>query len=75
MPLNKDAPVPRAVQAVGAHSPDTNSRRIAPSVWSNLISDRNRLFPSASPYAREPRKLPVVLSPDEVVQFLEAVSS
>src|SRR6202035_1346215 len=27
------------------------------------------------PYAREPRKLPVILSPDEVVQFLEAVSS
>jgi len=29
----------------------------------------------AHPYAREPRKLPVVLSADEVVQFLEAVSS
>ncbi|MET4323148.1 tyrosine-type recombinase/integrase [Bradyrhizobium sp. RT5a] len=27
------------------------------------------------PYAREPRKRPVVLSADEVVQFLEAVSS
>jgi site-specific recombinase XerD len=27
------------------------------------------------PYAREPRKLPVILNPDEVVQFLEAVSS
>src|SRR6202140_1983659 len=31
--------------------------------------------PERIPYAREPRKLPIVLSPDEVVQFLEAVSS
>jgi integrase/recombinase XerD len=31
-------------------------------------------IPERIPYAREPRKLPVVLSPDEVVQFLEAVS-
>jgi integrase/recombinase XerD len=31
--------------------------------------------PERIPYAREPRKLPVVLSADEVVQFLEAVSS
>lgn len=31
--------------------------------------------PDRIPYAREPRKLPVVLSADEVVQFLEAVSS
>jgi integrase/recombinase XerD len=34
-----------------------------------------RRFPSASPHAREPRKLPVVLSADEVVLFLESVSS
>ncbi|MCQ4189564.1 tyrosine-type recombinase/integrase [Methylocystis suflitae] len=33
------------------------------------------VIPERIPYAREPRKLPVVLSPDEVVQFLEAVSS
>jgi integrase/recombinase XerD len=33
------------------------------------------LIPERIPYAREPRKLPVVLSADEVVQFLEAVSS
>ena len=32
-------------------------------------------IPERIPYAREPRKLPVVLSADEVVQFLEAVSS
>ena len=32
-------------------------------------------IPERIPYAREPRKLPVVLSPDEVVQLLEAVSS
>jgi len=31
--------------------------------------------PERIPYAREPRKLPVVLGADEVVQFLEAVSS
>jgi integrase len=31
--------------------------------------------PERIPYAREPSKLPVVLSADEVVQFLEAVSS
>ena len=31
--------------------------------------------PEWIPYAREPRKLPVVLRADEVVQFLEAVSS
>ena len=32
-------------------------------------------IPERIPYAREPRKLPVVLSPDEVVWFLEAVPS
>jgi integrase/recombinase XerD len=31
--------------------------------------------PERIPYAREPRKLPIVLSADEVVRFLEAVSS
>jgi len=33
------------------------------------------LIPERIAYAREPRKLPVVLSADEVVRFLEAVSS
>jgi len=33
------------------------------------------LIPERIAYAREPRKLPVALSADEVVQFLEAVSS
>ncbi len=32
-------------------------------------------IPERIPYAREPRKLPVVLGADEVVRFLEAVSS
>jgi site-specific recombinase XerD len=32
-------------------------------------------IPERIPYARQPRKIPVVLSTDEVVQFLEAVSS
>jgi integrase/recombinase XerD len=31
--------------------------------------------PERIPYAREPRKLPIVLSADKVVRFLEAVSS
>ncbi|MEO1988881.1 MAG: site-specific integrase [Martelella sp.] len=31
--------------------------------------------PERIPYARKPRKLPVILSAEEVVQFLEAVSS
>ena len=30
-------------------------------------------IPERIPYAREPRKLPVVLNADEVVRFLEAV--
>ncbi|MEO5338864.1 MAG: hypothetical protein H7841_18580, partial [Magnetospirillum sp. WYHS-4] len=32
-------------------------------------------IPERIAYAREPRKLPVVLSADEVVRFLEAVPS
>jgi integrase len=32
-------------------------------------------IPERIPYAREPRKLPTALSADEVVQFLESVSS
>jgi integrase/recombinase XerD len=32
-------------------------------------------IPERIPYAREPRKLPVILSADEVVRFLEAVPS
>lgn len=32
-------------------------------------------LPERIPFAREPRKLPVVLSADEVVRFLEAVVS
>lgn len=32
-------------------------------------------IPERIPYARQPRKLPVVLSADEVVRFLEAVAS
>src|SRR3546814_15119625 len=32
-------------------------------------------IPERIPYAREPRKLPVVLNADEVVRFLEAVPS
>ncbi|HTZ68626.1 MAG TPA: site-specific integrase [Roseiarcus sp.] len=33
------------------------------------------IIPERIPYAREPRKLPTVLSTEEVVRFLEAVSS
>src|ERR1700692_4451242 len=35
----------------------------------------HREIPERIPYAREPRKLPVVLSADEVIRFLEAVPS
>ena len=37
----------------------------------HLVAD----LPDLIPYAREPRKLPVALSADEVVRFLEAVPS
>jgi integrase/recombinase XerD len=39
------------------------------------VTLRQDTLPERIPYAREPRKLPVVLSTDEVVRFLEAVSS
>ena len=38
------------------------------------VTLRQDTIPERIPYAREPRQLPVVLSPDEVVRFLEAVS-
>jgi hypothetical protein len=41
--LDKDAPVPWAVQAIG-HSSDSNSRRITPSLCSDLISDMDNGF-------------------------------
>ena len=39
------------------------------------VTLRQDTIPERIPYAREPRKLPVVLGADEVVRFLEAVSS
>jgi hypothetical protein len=39
------------------------------------VTLRQDTIPERIPYAREPRKLPVVLIADEVVRFLEAVSS
>jgi integrase/recombinase XerD len=39
------------------------------------VTLRQGTIPERIPYAREPRKLPVVLGADEVVRFLEAVSS
>jgi integrase/recombinase XerD len=39
------------------------------------VTLRQDTMPERIPYAREPRTLPVVLSADEVVRFLEAVSS
>ena len=39
--LNNDAPLPRAVPGCRAHSPDTNSRWITPSLCSDLISDKD----------------------------------
>jgi len=39
------------------------------------VTLRQDTIPERIPYAREPRKLPLVLGADEVVRFLEAVSS
>jgi site-specific recombinase XerD len=39
------------------------------------VTLRQDTIPERIPYARQPRKLPVGLSADEVVRFLEAVSS
>ena len=39
------------------------------------VTLRQDTIPERIPYAKQPRKLPVVLSSDEVVRFLEAVSS
>jgi integrase/recombinase XerD len=41
----------------------------------NGVTLGEAVIPERIPYAQEPRKLLVTLSPDEVVQFLEAVSS
>jgi hypothetical protein len=50
--LNKDAPLPRLFSR-RAHSPDTNSRRITPSVCSALISDRDRFLAEGRPHHRD----------------------
>jgi hypothetical protein len=39
--LNKDAPIPRGCSGHRTHSADTNSQRIAPSICSDLISDKH----------------------------------
>ena len=39
------------------------------------VTLNDAMVPERIPYAREPRKLPVVLSADEVILFLEAISS
>ena len=52
------------------------SRRLSSHLrFAKLAARKADSVPERIPYAREPRKLPVVLSADEVVQFLEAVSS
>ena len=64
--------MPQAVQAVGG-SPTPPADCTISMVEFDFRQEQ--VIPERIPYAREPRKLPVVLSPDEVVQFLEAVSS
>ena len=48
--------------------------RLCATVFLGVTLDE-ALIPERIPYARQPLKLPVVLSADEVVQFLQAVSS
>jgi len=50
-------------------------RSSAPYASSMGSRSARRTFRAYPPYARAPRKLPVVLSADEVVLFLESVSS
>lgn len=48
--------------------------RVCSSIFYGITLGQDNI-PDQIPYAREPRKLPIVLSADEVAQFLEAVSS
>jgi putative transposase len=43
--LRKDARISRATQSVRNHSLNANSRWIASSIWSDLISDKDNRFP------------------------------
>ena len=59
----------------GLHGHPVSTRSSAPcgSFYGVTLDEAD--VPERIPYAREPRKLPVVLSADEVVLFLESVSS
>ena len=61
--LNKDAPVSRAIQAVGRILPAPNSRRIAPSICSDLISDKDTT--SADPSSDANMRRPNEADPEE----------
>ena len=60
--------------ATGISWPALNQTVCAPRFFYGVTLGHAEI-PERIPYAREPRKLPVVLSADEVVRFLEAVSS
>jgi len=54
---------------------DRQTRQTGEFCGATFEENRGAIDTERIPYAREPRKLPVVLSADEVVLFLESVSS
>lgn len=60
--------------AQGISWPSLNQKVCALRFFYGITMGRNEM-PERIAYAREPRKLPVILSADEVVRFLEAVPS
>jgi hypothetical protein len=79
-PLAGSARVGRRPRLSGAFGLEGNLLGVAksgrlPAAFLLRRDARLRPIPERIAYAREPRKLPAVLSADEVVRFLEAVSS
>jgi hypothetical protein len=58
----------------GLSWPSLNQKVCAPRFFYGTTMGRNEM-PERIAYARDPRKLPVILSADEVVRFLEAIPS
>ena len=60
--------------SIGAHAPKINATVSALRFFFNVTLDRPELAKHLS-FMHEPRKVPVVLSPEEVARFLEAAPS
>ena len=60
--------------SIGAHAPKINATVSALRFFFNVTLDRPELAKHLS-FMHEPRKVPVVLSPEEVTRFLEAAPS